>query len=83
MCHQNERIEKRKVINYVNEIDTARSYRNNETQNIWAKTLRDEKSALLLKPKELAHGFNLDQTYIPTKKADQFEIIRRPTTATS
>jgi hypothetical protein len=52
MRHQDERIETRKMINYVNDIETARSYRNTETQNIWAKTLRDETSALLLKPKE-------------------------------
>jgi len=71
------------MINYVNDIETSRSYRNTETQNMWAKTLRDEKSTLLLKPKELVHGFNLDQTHIPTKKADQYEIVRRPTTATS
>jgi hypothetical protein len=83
MHPQDERIETRKMINYVNDIEHARTYRNNETQNIWAKTLRREESAVLLKPKESVTIFSLDQTHIPTKKADQYEIIRRPTTATS
>ena len=83
MHPEDERIETRRMIAYVNDIESARTYRNNETQNIWAKTLRGEEGTLLLKPKEAAHGYNLDQTHIPTKKAEHYEIIRRPPTATS
>lgn len=81
MHPQDERVETRKMINYINDIEGARIYRNSETQNIWAKTLRDEESAAVPKAKEKVHGFNLEQTYIPTKKAEHYEIIRRPTTA--
>jgi len=70
MHSQGERIETRKMINYVNDIESARTYRNNETQNIWAKSLRAEEGTAVLKPASTVHRFTLDQTHIPTKKAE-------------
>lgn len=40
------------MINYVNDIVNSKTYRNTENQNIWAKTLRDEESIVVVKPKQ-------------------------------
>ena len=50
----------RKLITIINDIEQSKTYRNNDTQNIWAKTLRDDEPTAVLKPAEKVNPFNLD-----------------------